>query len=408
MLKPSDTWSLSVDALRAHKLRALLTILGLTMGVATLITVVTIIQGANVCVENKIATLGSDVFQVARTPFATTDWTMYIKAQKYRRIQMDDYEAFRDHCPQCVQTGAQGTMRTKARLGNIEVADVSMTGQTPSMVDIESRTLEGGRYFTETENSRGMHVAMIGDTLREKVFSGQDPLGQTIRLANQEFLVIGYFERVGSVLGQDADSFAVVPLNTFLAIRGSRYSLTVNVRVPHDEARLDRAMDQTRLFFRTRHKLQPTQEDDFFFGTKDSYIALWNSISGAFFSVFILVSSISALVGGIVIMNVMLVSVTERTKEIGIRRAVGASSNDILRQFLAEAVIQCLCGGAAGILAGFFCASMLRRFTSFPASVQGQVAMLGLVLSSVIGLFFGIYPASRASSLDPVEALRAE
>jgi putative ABC transport system permease protein len=352
--------------------------------------------------------LGSDVFQVGRMPFATTDWTLFIKAQKNRRIHWDDYEAFRANCTQCVNTGAQGNMKTKARLGNIEAADVDMNGQTPSMVDIESRTLIGGRYFSETENARGIRVALIGDTLREKIFGGQDPLGQTLRLANQEFTVIGYFGRVGSVLGQDADSFAIVPLNTFLAIRGSRYSLTLNVRVPHDDARFQRALDQTRLFFRTRHKLHPTQDDDFFFGTKDSYIALWNSISGAFFAVFILVSSISALVGGIVIMNVMVVSVTERTKEIGIRRAVGASASDILRQFLTEAVLQCLSGGVIGIALGFGCASLLRRFTAFPASVQAQVAVMGVFLSTVIGLFFGIYPATRAARLDPVEALRAE
>jgi putative ABC transport system permease protein len=197
-------------------------------------------------------------------------------------------------------------------------------------------------------------------------------------------------------------------LNTFLAIRGARYSLTISARVPGDTRRFDRAMDQARLFFRTRHHLQPKQEDDFFFGTKDSYIALWNSISGAFFAVFILVSSISALVGGIVIMNVMLVSVTERTKEIGVRRAVGAASGDILRQFLTESVMQCLLGGVIGILIGFACAELLRRFTAFPAAVQTRVAILGVVLSTAIGLFFGIYPAMRAARLDPVEALRSE
>jgi len=253
-----------------------------------------------------------------------------------------------------------------------------------------------------------MRVCMIGNGLREKLFAGQDPLGQVFRLASQEFTVIGVFEKVGSILGQDADNFAVVPLNTFLAVRGSRYSLTVNVRVPGDARGYDRAMDQTRLFFRARHHLQPAQEDDFFFGTKDSYIALWNSISGAFFAVFILVSSISALVGGIVIMNVMLVSVTERTKEIGIRRAVGASARDILSQFLTESVLQCLVGGIIGILIGFACASLLRTFTSFPAAVKTQVAVVGVPLSTAIGLFFGIYPASRAAALDPVEALRTE
>jgi putative ABC transport system permease protein len=167
-------------------------------------------------------------------------------------------------------------------------------------------------------------------------------------------------------------------------------------------------MDQARLILRARRHIRPDQEEDFFIGTKDSYIRLWNQISGAFFAVFILVSSISAVVGGIVIMNVMLVSVTQRTGEIGVRRAVGASAGDILRQFLAESVLQCLLGGLLGTGAGFLCAELLNRYTSFPAAVQGRVAALGIVLASSIGLFFGIYPAARAARLDPVEALRSE
>jgi putative ABC transport system permease protein len=210
------------------------------------------------------------------------------------------------------------------------------------------------------------------------------------------------------VLGTDADNYAVIPLRSFLKLRGSRYSLTVNVRVPNDPKGFERAQDQARLYFRTQRQLRPGQDDDFFIGTKDSYIGLWQQISGAFFAVFILVSSISAIVGGIVIMNVMLVSVTERTKEIGIRRAIGASAGDILRQFLTESVIQCLVGGIFGVGIGFLCAALLRQFTDFPAAVQVKVAVLGVILSSAIGLFFGIYPATRAARLDPVEALRAE
>jgi putative ABC transport system permease protein len=180
------------------------------------------------------------------------------------------------------------------------------------------------------------------------------------------------------------------------------------VRNPGDEAAFARAQDEVRQILRARRHVAPAQADDFFIGTKDAYISLWGQISGAFFAVFILVSAISALVGGIVIMNVMLVSVTERTKEIGVRRAVGAAGDDILRQFLVESVLQCLAGGAAGILIGFLCAELLRRFTAFPAAVQWRVAVMGLVLSSAIGLFFGIYPAQRAARLDPVEALRSE
>jgi len=408
VLRPRDTFALSFDALRSHRLRAALTMLGLTMGVATLITVVTIIQGANQYVETKIATLGSDVFQMARTPFAVTDYELVLKALRYKRVYYEDYLAVRDGCADCRTTGASGAASVRANYRTEEVQDVSFSGQTASMGEIESRTIEIGRYFTEIEDVHAAHVCLIGATLRDKFFPGADPVGREIRLGGEPYVIIGLYERTGSVLGQDADNFAVVPLNAFLRQRGSRNSLTINVKVPNDPAAFERAMDQARLILRARRHIGPKQDEDFFIGTKDSYIQLWNQISGAFFAVFIMVSSISALVGGIVIMNVMLVSVTERTKEIGIRRAVGATGADILRQFLTESVLQCLAGGMVGIGGGFLCAALLNRFTSFPASVEWRVAIMGLAISSAIGLFFGIYPASRAARLDPVEALRAE
>jgi putative ABC transport system permease protein len=248
---------------------------------------------------------------------------------------------------------------------------------------------------------------VIGDDLVQQLFGGSNAVGQMIRLDNQEFIVIGAMDRIGSVLGQNQDNYAIVPMNTYLRMRGSRSSIIIQVKASAGMA-FSNAQDEARLVLRGRRHLQAGMPDDFFIGTKDSYISLWQSISSAFFAVFIMVSSISAVVGGIVIMNVMLVSVTERTKEIGIRRAMGATQQDIMRQFLSESVIQCLVGGAIGILFGFVVALALRTFTSFPASVQVWVALLGLTLSSMIGLFFGIYPATRAAKLDPVVALRTE
>ena len=408
MLAFSDTLRLSKDALGSHRLRAALTVLGLTMGVATLITVITIVQGANVYVETKVANLGADVFQLSRMPFAVTDYEVVMKALKNKRIYMEDYLALQEQCEECVITGASGSMQARARQGDVEQLDVNIMGQTASMAEIDTRTIEFGRPIAEPEDEHAARVCVIGATLRDKFFGEADPLGKTLKLADKEFTVVGVVERGGAVLGQDTDNFAIIPLNTFLKMRGARYSLTLNVKVPNDKAGFERAQDHARQIMRARRHLRPLQDDDFFIGTKDSYIQLWGQISGAFFAVFILVSSISALVGGIVIMNVMLVSVTERTKEIGIRRAVGASGGDILKQFLVESVLQCIAGGAMGIALGFVCAELLNRFTSFPAAVQTRVAVLGLVLSSVIGLFFGIYPATRAAKLDPVEALRAD
>ncbi|MGC2323270.1 MAG: ABC transporter permease [Terriglobales bacterium] len=407
MSRLEDILRQSVAALRAHKLRATLTIVGLMMGVATLITVMTIVQGANAYVENKIANLGTDVFQIAKTPFVVTDFDQVVKSLRFKRIEWDDVRAVSDRCQACQMVGASATTSVHVRYRDKELQDINLFGHTANMADIDTRTLDLGRYFSESEDQQMSSVCIIGQTLVDEFFGGTNPIGQVVRVNNQEFRVIGTMERIGSVLGQEQDNFMIVPLRVYLHLMGTRSSLTINVKTAGGRA-FEQAMDQARLAVRARRHLQPGQDDDFFLGTKESYISLWRSISGAFFAVFVMVSSISAVVGGIVIMNVMLVSVTERTKEIGVRRALGATERDIRRQFLMESVLQCILGGAAGIVGGFVVALALRQFTSFPASVQTWVAVLGLVLSSVIGLFFGIYPAMRAARLDPVVALRAE
>jgi putative ABC transport system permease protein len=410
MLALRDNLSQSFDSLRAHKLRAVLTTIGLIMGVATLITVMTIVQGANLYVEQKIANLGKDVFQIARTPFVVTDLNVIIKALKNKRIQLPDVRAVAQGCTACQYVGASASTSVRVRYADQELQDVNLIGNTASMSEIDTRTVEQGRYFTDQEDQRSAFVCLVGDGIVQSFLGGAaaTAVGQVIRVQNYEFTIVGTLEKVGSVLGQDQDTFVVVPLDTFLRIRGSRNSLTISVKASGGNLVFERAMDQARLVMRARRHITAYKDEDFFFGTKDSYIALWQSISSAFFAVFVMVSAISALVGGIVIMNVMLVSVTERTKEIGIRRAVGAGQGDILKQFLSESVIQCLVGGFIGVGAGFACAVALRTFTEFPASVETWVAVLGLALSSLIGLFFGIYPAVRASKLDPVVALRAD
>jgi putative ABC transport system permease protein len=408
MLRISDTLSQSSAALRAHKLRTVLTVIGLMMGVATLITVMTIVQGANLYVEQKIANLGTNVFQMARTPFAVTDFNLIIKALRNKRIDIEDLKALQQQCTSCQAVGASASGTVNLRYVDHELQDVNLYGHTSNMADIDTRTVLMGRYFTDIEEQRAANVCLAGDSVVQNFFAGANPVGKQIRLGNDEYTIIGTFEKIGSVLGQDQDNFVVVPLQSYLKLRGARFSLTMNIKAPPGDFAFERAQDQARMILRARRHIIGSMDENFFIGTKDSYISLWQSISGAFFAVFLMVSSISAVVGGIVIMNVMLVSVTERTKEIGVRRALGATQDDIMRQFLTESVMQCLIGGVVGISGGFLCALALRTFTSFPASVQTWVAVLGLVLSSLIGLFFGIYPAVRASRLDPVVALRAD
>ncbi len=406
MSKISDNVSIAADALRAHKLRASLTVLGLTMGVATLITVMTLVQGANLYVEQKIANLGTNIFKIARTPFVVTDFSVVIKALRYKHITMEDVTAVAESCLSCeyVGAGASSTLRTRYR--DRELQDTNLYGHTPNMAVIDTRTVLLGRYFTEPEDRHAAQVCLIGESLVNEFFPGTNPLGRIIRAGNQEFTVIGVFEKIGSILGQEQDNFLVVPLNSFLRMQGSRFSLTLQIKGA--PGKYEQAQDEARAVLRARRHITGNQEEDFFIGTAESYLSLWQSISSAFFGVFVMVSSISAVVGGIVIMNVMLVSVTERTKEVGVRRAVGATQNDILRQFLTESVMQCVIGGIIGVAIGFGCALGLRTYTAFPAAVKTWVAVLGVVLSSVIGLFFGIYPAIQAARLDPVVALRAE
>jgi putative ABC transport system permease protein len=406
MLAARDNLAQCFSALRAHKMRASLTMLGLTMGVATLITVMTIVQGANLYVEQKIANLGTNVFQIARTPFAVTDFNIIIKALKYKKIELDDMRAIGEGCAGCKVVGATASATARARSGNREVPDVNFYGQTASMADIDTRTVEFGRYFTTSEAEHHADVCLIGDTLVQQLFLGTDPIGKTIRVGNDEFMVVGVMEKIGSVLGQDQDNFVTVPLPVFLRIQGIHTSLTINVKTSTED--FEKGQDQAHLILRSRRHLSGKMEDDFFIGTKESYMSLWRSISTAFFGVFIMVSAISVVIGGIVIMNVMLVSVTLRRREIGVRRAMGATQRDILEQFMVESFLQCIAGGVAGITLGFLVALVLRTFTPFPASVRTWVAVLGVLLSSAVGLFFGIYPAMRASRLDPVVALRSD
>jgi len=408
MVHLRDNLSVAVDALRAHKLRAVLTVLGLTMGVATLMTVMTLVQGANLYVEQKIANLGTNVFRLAKTPFAVVDFTVIVKSLKNKNIDVSDYRAVAELCRACEAVGASANGTLSVQYQNKQTDDTTIIGYTPNMVDIDTRTLDLGRYFTPAEDRHARYVCIIGASLVDQFFPNENPVGRAIRTGSLEFTVIGTFQKLGSVLGQDQDNFVIIPLTTYLKVRGSRSSLTLEIKASGGEDNFNSAQDEARVIMRSRRHDRPGKDDSFFIGTSQSYIALWQSISGSFFAVFVMVSSISAVVGGIVIMNVMLVSVTQRTREIGVRRAVGATKSDILRQFLAESLLQCLMGGAIGIAIGFGCALALRDLTSFPASVKTWVAVLGLVISSTIGLFFGIYPAHKAANLDPVNALRTE
>ncbi len=400
-----DTVALAMGALRAHKLRTALTLLGLVIGVTSLILVMTLIQGANWYVEQKIANLGADVFQVSKTPQVGLDFNEVARAKKFPDITADDWRAVEAQCRQCRAVGAHVDTLARVRGEGESLADVNIRGQTANMVWISSLEVVLGRSFSDGEQRAAAPVAVLGDKVFERLFNRRDPLGKTVRIGGEEFMVIGVMEPIGSILGQDQDRFVNIPMDAFHRLFGARHSAVLEVQATPP---LEPAQDDVRLILRTRRHLHPEAEDNFYFTTAETYLEIWSDISSVFFLVFVLISSVASLVGGIVIMNITLVSVTERRKEIGLRRSVGATQRDIAGQFLVEVLAQCLVGGFAGVALGFGVALLLRQFTPFPAVVQLWVAAAGLALASAIALIFGIYPAWRAAKLDPVVALRSE
>jgi len=406
-----DIFRLAFASLTAHKLRTALTLLGLVIGVTSLILVMTLIQGANWYVETKIANLGTDIFQVSKAPLASTDFNEILRARKHRDITSDDWRAIEDRCRGCVAVGAQAVTFGRISGGAQSLADVTLRGETSNMAWISTLEIEDGRFFYEGEERVAAAVAVIGDKVAERLFPGRNPLGKSLRIAGEEFTVIGKTERIGSVLGQDQDTFVIIPISAFHKIFSSRNSLILQIKTgagTEGREAIGPVQDEVRLLLRARRHIPPEGRDDFYFTTADTYLDLWRDISSVFFLVFVLISSVSSIVGGIVIMNITLVSVTERTKEIGLRRSVGATQRDIARQFLTEVLAQCLVGGTAGILLGFGLALLLRQVTPFPAVVQPWVALMGLGLASLIALVFGVYPAWKAAKLDPVVALRSD
>ena len=308
---------LAFDTMRNHRLRTALTVLGLTMGVAVLIMVVTLILGANSYVEDKIANLGTNVFRIGKMPFTSTSHDEYRRAIRHPDIRMADVEGLKARCPLCADVGANAKSTVTVRRKNQELTDVSFRGQTASMIDIGNLVVERGRFFTDSEDRHGAGVCVIGDELVEELFPNLDPIGKTIRVGPEPLLVIGTFERIGSVLGQNQDSFIVVPLHTMFRMRGSRFSLTIEVKTGPEEGAFEKTINQAWGAMRAQRGLGGKREDNFYFGTAAAYMALWESISASFFFVFISVSSIAAIVGGIVIMNIMLAVTRHRTHQGG-------------------------------------------------------------------------------------------
>ena len=402
-----ETIRLSLGALWAHKLRSFLTLLGVIIGVAAVIAVVSFVDGLNAYVAERVFNLGADVFLVGKAPAVITDMDTWLEASKRHDLNLDDYRAVAEACSDCRWVGAGLSRGGEVVFGNNSVRDTRVQGWTYTVPYIWNMDVEMGRHLSPGDDQRSLPVAVIGWDVYDTLLKGLDPLHRQVRVDGALFEVIGVIKKRGSTLGMSRDNFVLMPISTFMKRYGSRQSIRIFGKARSDAA-LTPAMDQARLVLRGRRHLSYDQKDDFAVENNQSFLALWAGISSAFFTTIILISSISLIVGGIVIMNMMLVSVTERTHEIGLRKALGARRRDILLQFLVEASALAFVGGALGILLGLGIAQMVSAFTSLPAAVKGWSVVIGLGVATSVGLFFGVYPANRAARLDPVAALRAE
>ncbi|MCI0485041.1 MAG: ABC transporter permease [Blastocatellia bacterium] len=401
-----DYAGVAIDSLRANKLRSFLTLLGIIIGIASIIAVISIIQGLDIYWKQKVSNFGPNAFVVTQFPIITDIDKFFEMLRRNPEIRVGDAEAIRRYCTACEEVGVETHKEVTLRYGRQTVEQVDMSGMTPNIIDIEPYDVEAGRNIVDWENDHSRFVIFIGWGIADKLFPGTDPMGKSVKIEEHSFTVIGVAEKRGSVFGMSRDNFAKIPLSTFQRIYGSRRS--VNISIKARPGQMQQAQDQARLVLRTRHQLGFHEEDDFGLITSEGVNDLFDNLTRIIFSVSLFVVGISLVVGGIVIMNIMLVSVVERTKEIGIRKAVGARQQDVINQFLVESVVLCCAGGVGGVAVAYAISWLIASFTPLPSAFPVWAPLLAFGLSTVIGVFFGIYPARRAGRLDPIEALRAE
>jgi putative ABC transport system permease protein len=407
-LNVSESLTMAFASLRANKLRTFLTLLGIIIGVLTIIAVVSVIQGLNNYVYTKMAFYGANDFSVRKFSMIGTSLKEFREQLKRKDITLVERDLIRAHCPSCDLVGASASTNRTVKYGNRSLKDTEVRGVTYIDHEIGSVVeLTSGRHLQSMDETNSRTVCVIGADVAEKVFGGLDPVGRWLKAGARNFQVVGVGKAKGKILGFSQDNYIRIPITTFMKAYGSRRSISVNIHTASQEA-MARAQEEVRTVLRSWRKRAYDDPDDFSFATSETFIQFYKTATSGIYFAMIAVSSIALVVGGIVIMNIMFVSVSERKKEIGIRMAVGARRRDILWQFLLESAVISGIGGFIGIVLGFLAAQAVSAATSMPSRVEPASVVLAMVMSWTIGLFFGIYPANRAAKLDPVEALRSE
>jgi putative ABC transport system permease protein len=405
---------IAFDSLRANKLRSFLTVLGILIGVSSVIAVVAITEGLDRYIAKQVLGLGGKSFNVMKMPAVITSRTQWLEMQRRKDLAMDDLDWVRRMCTLCQEVGAQISLGSSARYGHTTQNGVAITGITENIPRIGSvRDLSAGRPLIPADEEEARAVAVIGTDLVDAFFGLVDPIGKEVLLGGRPFKVVGVAEKKGSVFGNSQDNFAWIPITTFRKNFGARRSITITAEAWSMDV-YEASQDQARLAMRVRRHLGYTKPDDFEIETGQSIMDLWQNATRGIYVVTLVVTTIALFVGGIVVMNIMLVSVTERIREIGVRKALGARRRDILRQFLVEAVILALGGGVLGVLGATIFSMALAAVlggimsADFSAPVRPWAVGLALGVSTAVGLLAGLYPARRAAALDPVVALRNE
>lgn len=400
-----EAFWIALDTLRTHKLRSFLTLLGVVIATTTLIVVMSVVNGMNLYIADHIANLGTNTFIVAQFQWAQ-GYENWLKARRRNRIiQMDDYEFLKDYLPGYKNIGATVFGDNDARYGSEVSYDVETTGVTPSMIEMGEQKVDLGRYISDADYDHHSMVCFIGQDLVDKFFPSVDPIGKEVLVRGLPFRVIGTAQRIGTTFGQSQDNFVQIPLTTFIKVFQARPNLLISVQA-WDAQQMQQLEDQVRALMRARRHTPYHEPDAFGINASDTLMAAWHQLTGSIFAVTIGVVAVFMVVGGIVIMNIMLASVSERTHEIGIRKSLGARRRDILLQFVMESAVMAAMGGLVGVGLAVLISKLVAIF--FTASVPLSGIVVGVVLSTGVGLFFGIYPASQAAKLDPIEALRTE